>query len=112
MNQRVRVVDNFSTAPIAEYLEYFPDAHLSHNRNRPREHLHKLIEGDVEDSELAIRAAADVDIIVHLAANTVDGIHFASKFKRKYNEIESKNLSKDTKNNIFRTFFSKKNKIF
>ena len=35
----------------------------------------------------------------------VDGGHFVSKFKRKYNEIESKNLSKDANTKILGTFF-------
>jgi len=69
-NHSIRILDNLSTGTrsnldsLANYEETTPEACGSMVRGEV-----ELLEGDVRDRQLALRAAKGADIIVHLAAN-------------------------------------------
>ncbi|MFO8047777.1 MAG: NAD-dependent epimerase/dehydratase family protein [Desulfosudaceae bacterium] len=72
--QIIRVLDNLAVgtrddlAAVGEVSEDRPDAGVKTPADA--DGICRLIRGDVRDPETCRRAAADVDIIVHLAANT------------------------------------------
>jgi len=73
-NDVIRVVDNLSVGTredlgaVAPFAERDPQS-LPVGDSRPADRV-ELVAGDVCDADLALRAAAGMDVIVHLAANT------------------------------------------
>lgn len=71
-NDRIRVFDNLSVGTrddltaVANYSEVLADK----LRSEIDESRVELVIGDIRDRDLAVRVTSDIDVVVHLAANT------------------------------------------
>lgn len=71
-NHCIKIVDNLSVGTKEDLAKVckFNEINSSNSYSACSEYDIKLIVGDILDPDLAISAAKDVDVIVHLAANT------------------------------------------
>ena len=73
-NYFIRVVDNLSVgsrqdlSSVCDFEEILP-SELKYNKN-PSASKIELVVGDILDADLALKISKDVDVIIHLAANT------------------------------------------
>ncbi|MEC7293899.1 MAG: NAD-dependent epimerase/dehydratase family protein [Planctomycetota bacterium] len=72
-NQHIRIFDNLSVgtqedlAKVSEFVEGFsPDSFSSTHSEKPVQ----LIVGDIQDETLVLQSLENIDVVVHLAANT------------------------------------------